>query len=150
ELALLSGALRRLRGGARVGVIAEREVAIDEVNAIAVRVQHLRDGRIRALAERALEIRELDDFNWGAPRSFGRAVRRGDRLTRRFDQDAHRRLRLQRREKLLLRELHPLLRQVRANRVAHLIEWPALDARLVRLIPLRDLDIADRCDLRGD
>ncbi len=74
EFTLLARARRRFCRGPRIGVPGQRVVTIDEMDPIAVRIQHLRDGRIRAQAERTLEIRELDDFDRRVRRPLGRAV----------------------------------------------------------------------------
>src|SRR3989442_11194924 len=144
ELSLLGGALRRLGRRPRIRVIAEREVPVHEAHAIAVRVEDLRDGWVGALAERALEIRELDDLDRRVCGSLRRAVGGRHGLTRRLEEHADRRLAAQRVEKLLPRELHPLLREVLANRLADLVERGALPTRLVLLVPLCDLGIVDR------
>ena len=59
-VALLRGARRGDRRGLGPGVHLEREVHVDQLHVRVLR-EHLVDGARGALAERALEVRELDD-----------------------------------------------------------------------------------------
>ena len=61
ELALLGRAVRRLAGLERLRVnLRQREVLPHDADLVAVRLLHLLERRRDALAERALEVRELD------------------------------------------------------------------------------------------
>ena len=136
----------------RVRVVRQRIVAVDEMDAIAVGVEHLLERRTDPLAERALEVGELDDFDRCVRRSPRRARSRaiatfwrgGSSMTRTC---------------VLLFSVVDVLRrgpsasvpgQERADRLPHLFERRALHPRLVRLIPGRDLRVGDRRRLRRD
>src|SRR5690606_20761627 len=82
-IALLLERLDRGLGSERsVGVEGKRLVAIDDLHLVAVRVEDLLHGRLDALAERALVLRELldDDLRVGAALPGVVRTRRGDFL----------------------------------------------------------------------
>ena len=148
ELALLGGALRRFGRRARPRMDGQRVMAVDEMDPVAVGIEHLVHGRKRALTERALEIRELDDLDRRALRTLGRAVRLRDDLPRRIQHDARRDLRPLTVHILLTRGQRPLLDEEALDREARLIERGALQARLVLLEPRRRFRIGRLGDLR--
>ena len=65
ELPLLAGGPRRDGRGHGVGVERQRKVPPDHAHLPLVVVHHLGDGRLDARAERALEVRPLDDCHGG-------------------------------------------------------------------------------------
>ncbi len=131
-------------------MIRQGIVAIDEVNLGAVRVEHLLHRRMRAEAERALEVRELDELDGRARRTLRRAVARRDFLARRFERDLHRRLRLELVDVPLIGRRAPLLNQERSNRRAHLLECGTLYSRLIGRVPRRHVRVGHRLNLRRD
>ena len=84
ELSLILGAQRSLRGLGGVRVDREREVAEDDPHLVAVGLADLRQGRVDARAEGALEVGELDNGHRGVLGTLGRAVG-GDLGARRIE-----------------------------------------------------------------
>src|SRR5262249_13189638 len=150
EVSLFLGAYGGFGRGPRVGVARQRIVAVYEVNSIAVRLQHLVDGRVRTLAERALKIRKLDQLNRGVRRTLRWMARGLDFLARRFQRNRDRNFFLQLSDERVVRRGHPLVDEQRLDRVVHLRERGALDTRRVRLIPERDVVFRGRRGVARD
>ena len=150
EFSLLRGARGRLGRRSRARVVGQRVMTIDEPDLVAVGLEHLVHGRRRAQAVRTLEIGKLDDFDRRIRRPLGGAAVGGDRLARRIQEHADRRLRLERSHVLLADFAHAFLRQKLADRLTDLLERCALHARPIGLVPEGDVIVRDRTDLRRD
>ena len=131
-------------------MVGQRVMTIDEPDLVSVGLEHLVHGRRRAQAIRTLEIGKLDDFDRRIRGSLGGAAVGGDRLARRIQEHADRRLRLERSHVLLADFAHAFLRQKLADRLTDLIERCALHAGLIGLVPKGNVVVRDRTDLRRD
>ena len=150
ELVLFGGARGRLGRGSGVRMAGKREVTINEMNTVAVLCEHL---STVAWARRQYGHWKSENSTMviGADAEpFDGAFVVAIFDPRRFQHDAHRRLRLERVDIRFARILHPLLCEIRADRRAHLVEWCPLHPRLICLIPAGHVAVGDRTGLRRD
>src|SRR5262249_43648026 len=151
KLALRVGAVRRLGRRPRQRVHGERIVAEDETDLVAVGLHHLVDRILRALAERALVVGELDDRD-GRLRAAAllRTSRRRDVDDRRTEEHRRLVLLLQLLDERLPSLLRLLLLQVLDDARLDLLERLAAELRLVLVVDLLDVRVARRGRLPRD